>query len=412
MGHAKGNGRGGPAKRGPKPRTPGSLPHPDIDFNDAYDPGTDPDRWEGKSYDGALTAGKIRGRGSTTNPTGRYESVRLSVFGEHLDAELAERPEGRQVATTVREDHARTIINRVESPDIFYNWTINPYRGCEHGCIYCYARPGHEYFGLSPGIDFETIIYAKRDAARLLRNELSAPSWKGETIVMSGVTDPYQPVERDEKVTRSVLEVLAECRQSVSIITKSALILRDLDLIAALHEHDAIHCAISVTSLDPGLASKMEPRASSPSARLNAIRTLAGMGVPVTVMTAPIIPGINDHEMPRILEAAAEAGAINAGYVLLRLPWQNKTIFEAWLKEHFPDRAKKVESLIRQCRGGEWYRAEVGERFVGAGPIAMQIRNQFGVFARRHNLDRPSPPHNRAAFRRPKSDGAGQLSLF
>ena len=361
---------------------------------------------------GAHPAGFVRGRGAPINPTGRFERVSLSVDGEYLDAELRERPDGRAIATTVREDHARTIINPVDSPDLHFKWTINPYRGCEHGCVYCYARPGHEYLGLSPGIDFESIIFAKRDAAALLRDELSAPSWKPETIVMSGVTDPYQPVERELGITREILGVLEECRQPVSIITKSALILRDLDLISSLHEHRAVHVAISVTTLDNGLASKLEPRASSPAARLEAIRRISAIGVPVAVMVAPVIPAITDHEIPAILRAAADAGATSAGTILLRLPHQNKEIFRAWLDRHFPDRADRVESLLRQCHGGELYRATPGERFTGTGPVADQIRRAFQLFAARANLDRRSPPHNRDAFRPPRSNGRGQFSLF
>lgn len=353
-----------------------------------------------------------RGRGSTINPTGRYEPVTLTIDGDHLDAELRERPQGKSIATAVRTDDARTVINRVDSPDLFFNWTINPYRGCEHGCVYCYARPTHEYFGLSPGVDFETIIFAKRDAPRLLRTELSDPKWKPETIVLSGVTDAYQPVERELRITRGVLEVLAECRHPVSIITKSALVLRDLDLLSELHKHNAIHVAVSVTSLDNRLAATMEPRASSPRARLDTIRAIASIGIPVSVMVAPIIPAINDHEIPAILAAVAEAGAHNAAYILLRLPHQNKDIYRAWLETHFPDRASKAESLMRQCREGELYRAEFGERFVGTGPVSDQIRQTFRVFARKHGLDRKTPPHNTAAFRPPLMDGRGQISLF
>lgn len=378
------------------------------------DPARDPNgaAHHEESVDGAHASGHVRGRGAQTNPTGRFEPVRLSVLGEHLDAERAAHPQGRQLATSVRDDHARTIINPVDSPDLHFRWTINPYRGCEHGCVYCYARPGHEYFGLSPGIDFETVIFAKRDAASLLRGELSDPNWVPETIMMSGVTDPYQPVERDLKITRSILEVLAECRQPVALITKNKLILRDMDLLMELHAHRAVHAALSITSLDPALAARMEPRASSPASRLETVRALASAGIPVSVMVAPIIPAINDHEIPRILEAAADAGATSAGTVLLRLPHQNKAIFQAWLAAHFPDRAARVESLIRQCRDGELYRATPGERFTGTGPIAQQIQRTFDVFARRHGLAGRLPPHNRGAFRPPRVDRGGQMALF
>lgn len=353
-----------------------------------------------------------RGRGSTINPTGRFERVSLSIDGEHLDAQVRENPEGSPLPTIVREDHARTIINRVDSPDLFFNWTINPYRGCEHGCVYCYARPSHEHLGLSPGLDFERVIFAKKDAASLLRAELSHPSWRAETIVLSGVTDPYQPVERELGITRSVLGVLAECRQPTSIITKNRLVLRDLDLLSELHAHGCVHAAVSITSLDNTLASTLEPRASSPRSRLEIVRALSDIGIPVTVMIAPVIPAINDHEIPRILGAAAEAGATNAAYMLLRLPHQNKAIYRSWLDAHYPDRAEKAESLLRQCREGELYRAEFGERFVGTGAIADQIRQAFRVFCRRHGLDRKTPAHNRGAFRAPRIDGKGQMALF
>ncbi|QYK48150.1 MAG: PA0069 family radical SAM protein [Phycisphaeraceae bacterium] len=362
--------------------------------------------------DGMVAPHHALGRGATINPTGRYERVTLTIDGDALDAELRERGQGKRLSTTIRADRAKTIINRVDSPDIHFNWTINPYRGCEHGCFYCYARPGHEYLGLSPGIDFESILFAKHDAARLLRRELSDPKWRPETIVLSGVTDPYQPIERDLGITRGVLEVLAECCHPVSIITKSSLILRDLDLLRELHATGSVHVAVSLTTLDNRLASVMEPRASSPRSRLDTIRTIAGLGIPVTVMVAPIIPAINDHEVAQILEAAAEAGAHNAAYILLRLPHQNKSIYTAWLQAHFPDRAAKAESLLRQCRDGEMSSSEFGERFVGTGPVADQIRQSFRLFARRYGLDRPSPPHNQGAFRPPQMDAQGQISLF
>ncbi len=269
----------------------------------------------------------MRGRGAGLNPGNRFEDVRLHVLGEHLDEIATQDDDGVQVKTRVVRDASRTVINPVDSPDLAFDWTINPYRGCEHGCIYCYARPGHEYLSLSCGLDFETVILAKHDAPTLLRRELMKESWKGETIMMSGVTDPYQPVERALRITRGCLEVCAEFRQPVSLITKNRLILRDLDILLKLHEHGAVRCAVSLTTLDASLASKMEPRASSPGARLETIRVLASHGIPVTVMTAPIIPRINDHELPALLAAAAQAGASGAGYILLRLPHQIKALF-------------------------------------------------------------------------------------
>jgi len=355
----------------------------------------------------ALTVGNVRGRGAGLNPGNRFEDVRLHVLGETLDERLAESPEGVQVRTKILDDSTRSIINAVDSPDLSFKWTVNPYRGCEHGCIYCYARPGHEYLGLSSGLDFETTIIAKQQAPVLLRKELAAGSWKGESIVMSGVTDCYQPIERDLRITRACLAVCLEFRQSVSIITKNSLVLRDLDLIKALHELGLISVALSITTLDPTLARIMEPRASVPKERLRALRELAACGVPTTVMTAPIIPAINDHEIPAILAAASAEGARSAGYVLLRLPYQIKALYEDWLRRHFPERAEKALSLLRSTRGGNLYDATPHHRMKGTGPYAEQIRATFKTFAKRHGLDNPRTPLNTGAFRRP-----GERTLF
>lgn len=372
-------------------------------------PGDKPDE---SVTSGGRLIGPVRGRGAGRNPGSRFDDIRLTVLGEARDDELAEHPDGRQTPTTVLNDDARTVLNRVDSPDIHMQWTLNPYRGCEHGCIYCYARPGHEYFGLSSGIDFETRIFAKRTAPALLRAALARRSWAGEPIVCSGVTDPYQPIERDLRITRGCLEVLAECRQPVAFITKNRLILRDLDLLSALHEHNAAQVAVSITTLDNTLAAKLEPRASGPAARLETIRRLTDAGIPVKVMAAPIIPGLTDRELPRILESAAEAGATTAGYVLLRLPHQVKALFLDWLQRHHPDRARHVESLIRQTRGGALYDATFHTRKRGEGPIADQIHQTFRLFARRHDLDKPGPGLNTRAFRPPTKDVKGQMGLF
>jgi len=360
--------------------------------------------WE---YADALTTGPIKGRGAGLNPGNRFEDVRLHVLGEYLDEIRLEREnqtvdgsapggeagpsEAISLATRVYHDRSRTVLNHVESPDIGFSWTVNPYRGCEHGCIYCYARPGHEYLGWSCGVDFETRILAKVDAPDLLREALLKPTWNGEPIVVSGVTDPYQPVERRLRITRRVLEVCRDLAQPVSLITKNSLIARDVDLLGDLARHQAASAAISVTTLDNELASRMEPRASAPSARLNAIRTLAQAGVPVSVMVAPIIPSINDHEIAPILEAAAEAGARNAGYVMLRLPHQNKDLFLDWLRRHFPDRAARVESQVRAMHGGELYDARWFKRQRGEGPLARQIERAFEVFKKRAGFSRPAP---------------------
>lgn len=359
----------------------------------------------------ALADGPARGRGAGLNPGNRFEPVRLHILGEHLDEAHLTNPNGSQVRTTVLPDRTKSFINPVDSPDLSMKWTINPYRGCEHGCIYCYARPGHEFLGLSSGLDFETTILAKHDAPALLRKELAKPGWRGEAITMSGVTDCYQPVERELEITRRCLEVMVECRQAVGIITKSKLILRDLDLLSALHAHRAVHVAVSITSLDNELASKMEPRASSPRDRLHTVRTLAHLGIPVTVMTAPIVPGINDREIPSLLKAAADAGATGAGWVMLRLPFQIKELFLEWLCRHFPDRAAKVESFIREMHGGDLYDARHFVRQRGHGPLAKQIGATFRLFAKKHGLCQPRHALNEEAFRPPKSVD-GQLGLF
>jgi len=353
----------------------------------------------------------IRGRGTPINPTNRFESISLHVLAEHAEEIFTEYPDGQQRKTEVFADNAKTIINPVDSPDLSFKWTINPYRGCEHGCIYCYARPYHEYLSLSSGLDFETKIFAKHDAAKLLRAELMKPSWKGEGIVMSGITDPYQPVERELKITRQILEVMLEFRQPVSFITKSKLILRDLDLLEQFHAFGGVRCAISLTSLDPQLAAKLEPRASSPKARLETIKALSSRGIPTTVMTAPMIPRINDHELPALLEAASEAGATRAGYVLLRLPYQIKELFLEWLQRHFPDRAAHVETLIRDSRNGMLNDSAAFTRFKGEGAFAQQIAQNFRVFARKYKLDGPRIEVTANSFRRPLPPGA-TLGLF
>ncbi len=361
-----------------------------------------------------LPYGPVRGRGSQLNPGNRFEDVRLHVLGEHLDEVIAENPDGTRVATRIYADQTRTVINRVDSPDLPFNWTINPYRGCEHGCIYCYARPGHEYLGLSCGLDFETRIMAKFDAPALLREELSRKSWRGEHINISGVTDCYQPIESKLRITRGILEVCAEFAQPVSLVTKNRLITRDLDLLANLARHGAVHAAVSITTLDNRLAARMEPRASSPRERLEAVRQLSEAGIPTMVMAAPIIPAINESEIPAILEAAAAAGACGAGYIVLRLPHQIKALFLDWLVREFPDRAAKVESAIREMRGGELYSSEYFSRHRGEGARARQFGEVFRLFQRRYGLDRKSGSLSSAEFLRRQADRSarGQMTLF
>jgi DNA repair photolyase len=365
-----------------------------------------------REYRDALSQGRVRGRGAGLNPGNRFEDVRLHILGEHLDDVLAERPDGSKVVTRIYDDTTRTVVNKVDSPDIGFNWTVNPYRGCEHGCIYCYARPSHELLGLSCGLDFETRITAKREAPVLLRKFLADPKWNREPIVMSGITDPYQPVEAQLRITRGCLEAMVDYGQPVSIITKNRLITRDLDLLGELQQSGSVSCAVSITTLDHALAASMEPRASSPAARLAAVRQLASAGIPVHVMVAPIIPALNDHEAPAILEAAAEAGAVGAGYVMLRLPHQIKDLFLDWLARTVPDRAAHVESQLRAMRDGDLYDAQWFTRQRGNGARAEQIAQSFKVFKRRFGLDRPRPDLTPGPIRAGIQDGGGQFSLF
>jgi DNA repair photolyase len=360
----------------------------------------------------ALLQGRVRGRGAGLNPGNRFDDrggggVRLHVLGEHLDEQAAEHPGGTQVATVMLDDDTRSIINRVDSPDFAFHWTLNPYRGCEHGCIYCYARPTHETLGFSCGLDFETRIMVKRDAPALLRRALGDERWRAEPIALSGVTDPYQPVERERRVTRGCLEVMAACRQPVGVITKSRLVTRDVDLLAELAARHAAVAGISLTTLDAGLAARLEPRASAPRDRLRAIRALAEAGVPVTAMIAPVIPGLTDHEIPALLEAAADAGATSAGWILLRLPHQVRGLFLDWLHRHAPERAERVVRAIGDTRDGRLNETGFGVRLRGRGPRAEHIDRTFRVFRKRHGLDGGSPPLSSAAFERP-----GQLDLF
>jgi DNA repair photolyase len=386
-------------------------PNPALD--DHPPPPVEPTQRDGLAI-GSDPSAAPRGRASTLNPANRFQSLRLHVLDEDAATRAAARaeldlPTCPQVPTRVLPDNAQSVLNRVDSPDIHFEWTLNPYRGCEHGCIYCYARPGHEYFGLSLGLDFETTIFAKHDAPSLLERELSKPSWRGEPIVISGVTDPYQPCEKDLAITRRCLEVCARFRQPVSVITKSALIARDVDLLSSLARHNACRVAISLTTLDNTLARAMEPRAAAPRARLKAMRVLADAGVPVTVMTAPIIPGLNDREIPALLGAARRYGASAAGYVLLRLPHQLKDLFLAWLAKAVPDKATRIEALLRDTRGGMLYDHRRFVRHTGEGPLAQHIGATFRVFARRYGLDTAArAPLSSAAFRTPRH----QLDLF
>lgn len=341
-----------------------------------------------------------RGRGAADNPPNRFERHHLTVL--HDDAEPVESldDDGRVVQTLVFTDRARSVINPVDSPDLGLRWSLNPYRGCEHGCVYCYARPTHETLGFSCGLDFETKIVAKRDAARRLHEALASPRWRGEPIMLSGVTDPYQPVERVLRITRACLDVMDRFDQPVAVITKGALVLRDIELLGAMARRGLARAAISLTTLEPDLARSMEPRAAAPHRRLQAIAALAHAGVPVTVMVAPVIPGLNDREIPALLRAAADAGASSAGYVLLRLPLQVKHLFLDWLARSRPHSASRIESLVRQTRAGRLYDATFGRRLRGQGPIAQAIEDLFHVSMERFGLTRPrlvpeAPPNRR-----------------
>jgi DNA repair photolyase len=348
----------------------------------------------------------LRGRGTAVDPANRFERLAVELDPE----ESASLPHDRE--TRYLRDASRSILTRNDSPDVGFEWSLNPYRGCVHGCSYCYSRPSHEYLGFSPGLDFESRIMVKEEAPVLLRKELSRPRWRPTPLALSAITDAYQPAERKLQLTRRCLEVLEACGHPVAVITKSRLVTRDVDLLASLAAREAAHVTLSVTTLDRRLQRALEPRASPPEHRLEAIRTLAGAGIPVAVNVAPIIPGLTDHEIPSILEAAAEAGATSAGRVLLRLPWGVKELFEEWLRSHVPDRADKVLNRIRETRGGKLNDPRFGTRMKGEGVFARQIDELFRVSARRFGLKGRSLALSSAAFRKPGPSGdASQLEL-
>jgi DNA repair photolyase len=348
----------------------------------------------------------IRGRGAAENPANRFEPIHLE---RDADWDPAEDPAPR---TEFLRDATKSIINYNDSPDIGFEASLNPYRGCEHGCIYCYARPFHEYLGFSAGLDFETRIMVKENAPELLRAELASKKWKPQVIAMSGVTDCYQPVERRLKLTRRCLEVLAEFRNPVGIVTKNHLVTRDIDVLQQLAEHQAVAVFISVTTLDASLTPKLEPRAALPTHRLAAIRALGRAGVPVGVMVAPVIPGLTDHEIPNIVEAAGEAGAKFGGYVMLRLPHGIGPLFEDWLARHFPDRKEKVLAGVRAVRGGKLNDPQFGSRMRGAGAFADQAEALFAVACRRAGFAEQGPGLSAAAFRVPSLASASRQSTF
>jgi DNA repair photolyase len=324
------------------------------------------------------------GRGALSNASSRYDDEKMIRTTDGWDIEDELPP----LRNTLTKDATRTILARNTSPDVPFDRSINPYRGCEHGCIYCFARPTHAYLGLSPGLDFETRILFKPDAAKLLTAELAAPKYRPDVVAMGTNTDPYQPVERDLKITRSIIRVLSEFNNPVGIVTKNHLVTRDIDILGDMAKRNLAEVFLSVTTLDKDLARDMEPRASAPHRRLDAIKKLADAGVPVGVMTAPMIPGLNDHEMEAILEKATEAGATRAGFTVLRLPLEIKDLFDEWLRTNRPDRAERVLSLIRQMRGGALYQAEFGTRMRGEGPIAQLLGARFQAAVKRLGLNR------------------------
>jgi DNA repair photolyase len=351
---------------------------------------------------------QFKGRGAISNPSVRFESLSL----EQVHDGWYEEETGHSLSATVLPDSARTIITSNDSPDVGFDQSINPYRGCSHGCVYCFARPTHAYLGLSPGLDFETKLFYKADAVKLLEAELAKPRYVCKPIALGINTDGYQPLEKKLQVTRSILTVLARCRHPVSIVTKSALVLRDVDLLTDLAQHGLVSVTISLTSLTNDIKRTLEPRTASPQARLRVIQELAQAGVPVGVLLAPVIPAITDHEMEDMLAAAREAGATRAGYVLLRLPHEVKILFREWLAEHYPDRAKHVMSLINQTRGGKDYDSKFGQRMSGTGPYAELLRTRFELARRKCGFESSSRRHELATglFRPPTTDQS-QLSL-
>lgn len=354
----------------------------------------------------------MRGRGAGDNPPNRFERLHYEAApGEGLTAAEfeAEYGDAPPVDTQFFTEKARSILTRNDSPDVGFEVSVNPYRGCEHGCIYCYARPTHEFLGFSAGLDFETKIVVKEDAPQLLRKELSSKRWQPQVVAMSGVTDCYQPIERKLMLTRRCLEVLSEFRNPVGIVTKNHLVTRDIDVLQEMARYNAAAVFVSVTSLQLELAGKLEPRASRPERRLAAIRALAEAGVPVGVLICPVIPGLTDHEIPAILQAAADAGARFAGYNMLRLPYAVKELFEAWLEDHYPEKKNKVLNKVRSVRGGKLNESAFSERMVGQGVFADQVASLFRIGRRKAGFTERGPGLSKAAFRRPT---AGQMSLF
>jgi DNA repair photolyase len=355
----------------------------------------------------AVEGRRRRGRGAQSNASGRYEVEARVAFDDGWQS-LEELPPFK---TTVALDTARKVITRNDSPDIGFDRSINPYRGCEHGCVYCFARPTHAFLGLSPGLDFESKLFAKPDAPALLEKELAAPDYEPRMIAIGTNTDPYQPIERERKIMRGILEVLERAGHPVGIVTKSALVARDVDILARMAKRNLAKVALSVTTLDPQLARSMEPRASAPPRRLEALRRLSEAGIPTTVMVAPVIPALNDAEIERVLDAGAHAGAKEASYVLLRLPLEVRDLFREWLMANYPDRYRHVFTLIRDMRGGRDYDSQWGTRMKGTGPIAWMIGRRFEIACDKLGLNKRRSKLTTDHFAKPKPSGQ-QLSLF
>jgi DNA repair photolyase len=352
-----------------------------------------------------------KGRGSHINPPNRFGVPHGEADLEQVEYDTEYLESRAHPATQYIDDQSRTVISENDSPDIRFRYSLNPYRGCQHGCSYCYARPTHEYLGLSAGLDFETKIFVKHDAPELFREFLARPAWQPESITLSGVTDCYQPAERRFQLTRKCLDVAAACRQPLTIVTKNALVCRDLDLLIDLAKDQLIHVYLGVTTLDAELARTMEPRTSIPAVRLRAVETLAKAGVPVGILAAPIIPGLNDFEIPAILAAARDAGAQAAGHNLIRLPWSVAPVFMEWLERTQPEKKSRIEQRIRAVRGGRLNDPSFHTRMTGTGELAQQIANLFRTFAKRNGLDQRLPPHDVSRFRPPPSR-SGQGWLF
>lgn len=359
-----------------------------------------------KLHDGRAAVAE-KGRGAALNPEGRFETVRRETFDDGGSGAEPEPP--TRLRTRVTRETARSILSRNDSPDVPFTWSVNPYRGCEHGCIYCYARPSHAYLDLSPGLDFETRLFAKVNAAALLREALARPGHRVDDIAVGANTDAYQPVERDYRITREVIAVLADCRHPFSIVTKNALVLRDLDLLAPLGPARLCRVFVSITTLDADLARRLEPRASAPARRLEAVRRLSDAGVPVGVLVAPVIPFLTDDALEGILEAAAEAGATSAAAGLLRLPYEINGLFQDWLGRHYPLKAAHVMQRMREMRGGRENDARFGSRMVGQGVLAALLRQRLERARRRFGLDGDRPALDTSQFRPPSPDGQGRL---